>query len=166
MPGAAMTLNSIGKGKLPFWLRLLLPISKALGLIFWSVLFRHVSAQSAFGSSRQESLQMLSFYELEGPTPAERVEQNYFSYLAAASLGSLYVWKKTDKSMLWRALAADAAIAVPAALLVYLATFQGPMGLLLAILALSVAFVSRAKIMLRKIRKWYARKGWIIRKLY
>jgi len=109
---------------------------------------------------------MLSFYELEGPTPAERVEQNYFSYLAAASLGFLYVWKKTDKSMLWRALADDAAIAVPAALLVCLATFQGPMGLLLAILALSVAFVSRAKIMLRKIRKWYARKGWIVRKLY
>ena len=166
MPGAAMTLNPIGKDKLPFWLHLLLLIPNALGLVFWRLLFRHVSAQSAFGSIRQEILQMLSFYELEDPTPAERVEQNYFSYLAAASLGSLYVWKKTDKSMLWRALAADAAIAVPAALLVSLATFQGPMGLLLAFLALSVALVWRAKIMLRRIRKWYSRKGWIVRKLY
>ena len=57
-------------------------------------------------------------------------------------------------------------LAVPAALLVSLATFQGPMGLLLAFLALSVALVWRAKIMLRRIRKWYSRKGWIVRKLY
>lgn len=108
---------------------------------------------------------MFPIYELDGPEASQRITQNYVSYLAAATLGSLYVWRKTGRRMPWIVLAIDGAIVMAAALVMDLANYQAPMILLLKPMILLLLLIWRSKIMLRRIRIFYAHKGWTVRKL-
>ena len=100
---------------------------------------------------------MFPLYELDAPEGPERITQDYASYLAAATLGSLYVWQKTGRKLSWKVLAIDGGVLMAAALVLDLADYRVPMMLLVVPVTVLLLLIWRSKTMLRRIRLFYAR---------
>lgn len=108
---------------------------------------------------------MFSTYRLEDLSTNQVVVLDSASYWGAALFASLYVCCRTDFGCFRKVLPINIAFLLVSALAVFTASLlPGHLALILAIAIPGILAITQSRLMIRRICRHYARRGWTVRR--